>query len=150
MKKKAILTTILFVLTISSLFAQNNDITIFNLNRNIKLQSTSERKEIPLDITSNTVVLKLKIDCQLYYNELSIEIIDPNGKKMGSFTVENMRKHEKGQKATSLEEKYTELVAGQIDKEITNPIKGKWVIQIAPKNEVHAEINISTKQYLKE
>lgn len=152
MKKTAIFTTLMLLLTMSNLFAQDSffrNENKFDLNRNIILNHSSQIKEIPLNITSNTTLIKFEIYCELEYNELSIEILNPNGNIIGNFTVENMRKYKKGQKAFTRGDEYVETVSGQINK-IVKGIEGKWKIVVKPKKEVKTKINIKVTQLLKD
>lgn len=151
MKKTTIFTVLAFIIAIGNLLAQDpftDSMNKFDLNRSITLNQTSQKKEIPLDIVSNTELIRFEIDCELYYNELSIEIMDPNGNSIGNFTVENMRKYKKGQKAISGQDEYNEIVTGQIYK-VVRSIEGKWKIVVKPKMEVSAKINIRITQTIK-
>jgi len=101
--------------------------------------------------------------------ELTIEIIDPNGDKQGTFSVgcqidsktsekshvyktkdENPRVYktisEKSTDSTNDNTKTKEIVNASISKTIKNPIKGNWIIKAIPK-EAHGELTIDSGQH---
>ena len=135
---------ILFTNTISS----QKDYDSFELSREIVLNGTSETQEITFEVKSNSRGIIFDIKCELKTNELSIKILDPNGKNIGDFTIENNVKFNQKNKEAINTRKYQETVTGQIDK-IAPPIIGKWKIVIEPKQAVFANILINTKQILK-
>lgn len=153
MKTKIIFFSVLFIIT-NYTFGQGNE-NYFDINRNITLNGMEKTKEIILKVNPETKGIRFNIDCYLSVNELSIEIVDPNGKKVGSFSIESQIKSN-DEKTVSNEDiynvlissnqEYSESVNGKINK-LVRSIPGKWKIVIKPTNPVNAKIQISTRQF---
>ena len=112
------------------------DCTAINQSRNIELDGSSENEEIKLNVADNVKKLHVGINSTISTGYLTVEIYDPKGKKKGYYSVESQM---------SSNAKKKETVCGQMQKEITDPLKGDWVIKLIPKN-VKGNISIHSGQ----
>jgi|GEM_PF-4799636 len=120
----------------------------FDLSRSITLNHTSEQKIIPLTVKDDTSHINFEVNCELLYNEIGIEIIDPAGKVLGSFTIESQVVYDEKNKDAVNTRAYQETVTGQIIK-VVKGTEGTFKIIITPKGKVSSKIEIKSKQYLK-
>jgi hypothetical protein len=164
MKTSRIILVALFALCVSQLtFSQdislsdNPDITKFNLNRTIKLgninnlrnpKPSSKVRNIPLKIDKKNAMLFLNIACKVQLGNLTVEVYDPNGEKQGEFSIENHNTftftNDNKTQTTAYRKLDSEIVEGNISKNISSPIFGDWVIKLIPKKAL-AEINIQSQ-----
>lgn len=115
-------------------FAQ--DCTSVNTSRNIELDGSSEREEIKLNVAEDVKHLHLFINSTISTGFLTVEIYDPKGKKRGYYTVESQMNSNAKKKET---------VCGQMQKQISDPIKGDWVVRLIPKN-VKGKVSVHSGQ----
>ncbi|WP_298758554.1 hypothetical protein [uncultured Psychroserpens sp.] len=139
MKKSIKLVTCLFLLLSLTIHAQQNSQHIqqcdaVTLNRNIQLDGSSDTEEIKIEVASNAKKLHIGINSTIKSGYLTVEVYDPKGNKKGNFSIESQVKSSSKKK---------ELVCGQMQKHIDEPIKGDWVIKLIPNN-VAGDISICT------
>jgi len=95
----------------------------FNFERNmfattVKLEGESGKKEVVIVVEEENPFLHLNINGSVKTGSVRVEIIDPSGKRQGSFTIENS------------DNGNGEMVNSSINKNIKNPSTGKWKIQV--------------------
>ncbi len=125
----------LFMFFSLSMFAQQCDVV--TTNRNIQLDGSSDTEEITVEVTEDITCLSIGINSTIQSGYLTMEIYDPKGEKQGNFSVESQLKSNA---------KTKELVCGQMQKQIKEPLKGKWVVKLIPNN-VKGDITIHTMLY---
>ena len=108
-------------------FAQSTE---FLTTRNLGFKESSKVQNVEIKITENTSALRLSIKCGVRKGNVSIQIYDPSGEKQGEFSVESMESDDND----SLFSMLKEGVTGQINKYISKPQKGTWIIKFIPKN----------------
>jgi len=112
--------------------------TGYQVSRTIELEDSSDTEEIKLEVSENMKALSIGINSTIDAGSLTMEIYDPKGNKQGNFSVESST-------SSSSKGKRKELVCGQLNKAIENPMKGDWTIKLKPKN-VTGKINIHSHQ----
>lgn len=119
------------------------DHTEFTLQKTINLNDESDKMEVTIPISESKVALQLNIASIVWAGELSIEVYDPTGEKLGDYSVgsENSINVEK----TKSDPTKNKGVTGQIIKTVDFPIVGKWKIIIIPKN-AKGTLEIRTNQ----
>ena len=136
----AVLSLILFIAPFG--IAQNNNSHHNNncstISRNIQLDGSSKIEEIKLDVAEDISCLQIAVNSTIKSGSLTMEIFDPKGDKQGNFSVES-------QINSSSSSNAKELVCGQLNKTIKEPMKGKWIIKLKPKN-VTGDITIHSNQ----
>jgi hypothetical protein len=93
--------------------------SVSTLERNFKLDKDSKTEEIVIDIPPRATKFELKVWSSVSNGKLTIEIYDPNGIKLGNYTV--------GLQASSEKE-----TSGRINKYFKEPLPGAWKIKIVP------------------
>ncbi|HMR56155.1 MAG TPA: hypothetical protein PLM56_07245 [Cyclobacteriaceae bacterium] len=93
--------------------------SVTTLERNFKLDKNSKTEEIVIDIPPKATKFDLKVWSSVSNGKLTIEIYDPNGVKLGNYTV--------GLQAGSEKE-----TSGRINKYFKEPLPGAWKIKIVP------------------
>ncbi len=130
----ACLSLIMF-LSFSALGQQCDGIT---LKRNIQLDGSSDTEEIKVEVSEDIESFQIAINSTIQSGYLTMEIYDPKGAKQGNFSVESQ---------LNSNDKKKELVCGQMQKIIKNPLKGNWIVKLIPKK-VKGDISICTTQVL--
>lgn len=101
----------------------------------IKLEKTKEfsfdgettPSAVKFNVSEEYNYLKVNIDCNLFSGIAAIELIDPNGKKQGIYTVKSEDNIVKGEKT-----KVGESAQGNMQKMFRHPLKGDWLIRVDP------------------
>lgn len=91
--------------------------SVTTLERNFKLDKNSKTEEIVIDIPPKATKFDLKVWSSVSNGKLTIEIYDPNGAKLGNYTV--------GLQTNSEKE-----TSGRINKYFKEPLPGAWKIKI--------------------
>lgn len=115
----------------SSLFSKPQQTSI-GLHRTINLESDSKTADISINIKPGEGELNLSINTEVSQGKLTIEVYDPTDTKQGSFTV-----------GTQLNSEKRELVRGNIQKSLTEPLAGTWKVKIIP-SEATGRVEIKT------
>ncbi|KAA3618362.1 MAG: hypothetical protein DWP94_14580 [Flavobacterium sp.] len=136
MKKSIQLLVFIFAIVMCTQATFAQDCTSVNTSRDIELDGSSEREEIKLNVDADVKQLHLFINSTISTGFLTVEIYDPKGKKRGYYTVESQTKSNAKKKET---------VCGQLQKQISDPMKGDWVVRLIPKN-VKGKISIHSGQ----
>lgn len=119
--------------------------TELNLQRSISLSGDSEREEIEIEVEDETLNLNISIKSTLKAGGLTIEIYDPNWVKQGNFSVGIQLNLNKPSSELKDNKSKNEVVNGQIEKKVKEPIAGNWVIRIIP-NRAEGSVSILSKQ----
>lgn len=136
---KFILGLVLVLFVTQTAFSQSKDTkacTSVNLSRNIEFDGTSEKQEVNIAVSEGNDKLCFGISSTLQSGDLTVEIYDPNGKDYGNFSIE-------GQSSSSAKNK--DMVCGQMNKEIKDPIQGNWLVKLIP-SKAKGQIAINTMQ----
>ena len=107
-----------------------------SMTRTIELDDSSETEKIKIDVAEDTKNLSFNVYGLVKSGSLTVEVYDPKGNKHGNFSVESQIKASSTAK---------EKVCGQMQRSIKDPVKGKWVIKLIPKN-VTGEISMCASQ----
>ncbi|WP_298903327.1 hypothetical protein [uncultured Psychroserpens sp.] len=137
MKKSIKLVTCLFLLLSLSIQAQQNNqkhCDAITLNRSIQFDGSSDTEEIKVEVADSAKKLYVSINSTIKSGYLTVEVYDPKGNKKGNFSIESQVKSSNKKK---------ELVCGQMQKHIDDPIQGNWVIKLIPNN-VAGDVSICT------
>ncbi len=132
-----LLTSGVLIICSNALFAQ--DQTVFHTESRLTFNSESEERYITVGVSDINTILTLNIESLINSGHLTIEIYDPAGAKQGNFILGYQLKTDnesiKAKKA-EVENKIPDdnLVSGNINKTIKNPLQGDWKIKIIPKN----------------
>ena len=105
-------------------------------NRTIKLENSSENEDITIAIPKDLGCMHIAISSTINSGYLTVEIYDPKGNKKGNFSIESQVKSSASK---------SEMVCGQLQKQINDPIAGDWVVKLIPNN-VSGDISINTLQ----
>ena len=124
---KPIITVMLTMFLCIGAFAQSTE---FTTTRNLSFKESSKIQNVEIKISENTNGLALSIKCGVRKGTVTIEIYNPEGEKQGEFSVESMESDDN----ESLFSLLKEGVVGQINKRITKPQAGKWIIKFIPNN----------------
>ena len=104
--------------------------------RNIEFDQSSETQSVNIAVSEGNSQLCFGISSTLKSGDLTVEIYDPNGKDYGNFSIE-------GNNSASAKNK--DMVCGQINKQIKDPMKGDWVVKLLP-SQANGQIAIHTLQ----
>jgi len=138
MKKSIKLFACLSLIMFLSFSATGQQCDGITLNRNIQLDGSSDTEEFKVEVSEDIESLQIAIISTIQSGYLTMEIYDPKGVKQGNFSVESQ---------LNSNAKKKELVCGQMQKTIKDPIKGNWVIKLIPEK-VKGDISICTTQVL--
>ena len=131
---------IILVLLLGPIAMAQQDCTDFSITRTIQLDASSKTKEIKLEVNDDVKCLQIGLISTIESGALTIEIYDPNGDKQGNFSVESGLSS-----SSSSAGKNKDLVCGQLNKTIKDPMKGNWIVKLKPKK-VTGEIMINSRQ----
>ncbi|WP_299224543.1 hypothetical protein [uncultured Psychroserpens sp.] len=139
MKKSVYLFTTLFLFLSLFINAQQHQNSHSNCDttttgRTIKFNGSSDVEAIIINVSEDTKIAEIAVNTTIKSGHLTVEIHDPKGNKKGNFSVESLIKSS---------EKKSELVCGQMHKQISDPKAGKWIVHLIPKN-VSGEVTIQT------
>jgi len=126
-----------------SLSAQDNSL---NLHHSLSLNEKSIEQSIKVDVAGDVEKLKIDIRCSLDQGEVIIELYDPEGKRQGKFTLGSKTKT--GNTVSADGKADVEREDGKLEKIVTNPVNGNWVIKITP-TKTKAQVSIRTTQIYK-
>ena len=107
------------------------------LNRTIEFDGSSEAENIIIDVSEDTGKMHVGINSTIKSGFLTVELYDPKGNKKGNFSIESQQ---------NTNDKKKEMVCGQMQKHIDDPMKGKWVILLTP-SKVKGDVSICTSMY---
>lgn len=110
--------------------------------KNIQLDGTSKTEEIQLEVTKDLTCLNIGLNSTIENGSLTVEIFDPKGDKQGNFSVERQMSSN-----SSSSGKSKDIVCGQLNKNIQEPMKGKWTVKLKPKNATGDVTIISSMSY---
>lgn len=91
------------------------------LTREIKLEATSESKEVTFEIGDDIEKFEFVLSSLLTAGQLKIDVLDPKNKNRGTYVV-----------GSQLESKWTEKVKGIINTAIKSPEAGVWKVVFSP------------------
>lgn len=142
MKKLKNIFPLLFIVFLSTtVYSQSTE---FNIERKINFwDKDSKTKNITVEVKENTNSVSFNINCKVLYGNITIEILDPKGKKHGNFSVKNQMN-----KLPLSTENNKEEVNGQINKHIGTPKAGNWIIKIIPLDAI-GQLSINCLQQIK-
>jgi hypothetical protein len=132
MKNRTILFTITLLLSFTTFVQAQNNQTIktekkqateFKFLRSIQLEDCKKNEKIIITIAEHTKEFKLIIETSVSSGKLTVEIYDSNDKRQGNFSVGNQLGFENSEHAQ-----------GWINKSLTAPEAGDWIIKIIPTN----------------
>jgi len=126
-----------------TLNAQDNSL---NLHHSLSLNEKSVEQNIKVDVAGDVEKLKIDIRCSLDQGEVIVELYDPEGKRQGKFTLGSKTKT--SNTASADEKADVEREEGKLEKVVTNPVNGNWVIKITP-TKTKAQVSIRTTQIYK-
>lgn len=135
--KKSFQLFVYLLLSIPLLQAQQNSqqsCNAISLNRSIEFDGSSDQENITIDVSENTNKMHISINSTVDSGYLTVELYDPKGNKKGNFSIESQ---------LTSNNKKKELVCGQMQKHIDDPIKGKWIVKLVP-NKVYGKVSICT------
>jgi|GEM_PF-1032401 len=95
--------------------------------KRLEFKGESTKSEVKLNMTDEFNYLGIHISCVIDKGSVAIELIDPDGKKQGSFVVKSEDVIVKGDNTTAVEH-----VNGQMKKVFGYPLKGEWIIRAIP------------------
>lgn len=96
-------------------------------NRILNFKNASKKSEVKINITEDQNWLDLKIESSFDSGTVLVEIIDPEGLKIGTYTVKTDEPVDLGENTTSHEQ-----VSATFGKTFRYPKKGEWVIRALP------------------
>jgi len=131
---------IILLLLLGPIAMAQQDCTDFSITRTIHLNESSNTKEIKLEVNDDVKCLQIGLISTIESGALTIEIYDPNGDKQGNFSMESDLSSN-----SSSAGKNKDLVCGQLNKTIKDPMKGNWIVKLKPKK-VTGEIMINSRQ----
>lgn len=130
---------LLFSLLISTflLTAQDNG----NMEVNFDFKNATETKEIRIPISPDLKQLKFYFSGKIKAGRLKVVILDPNGKKEGTFRLESLTKEssagsDKGNDIDTDAYSYSIVgdnyssASGSMNKDISKPMQGQWKVEI--------------------
>lgn len=112
--------------------AGQTDNTEFKLSKTINLNGESEKVEIIIPVTEKITGLSIKISSITIAGEITIEVYDPAGEKMGNYSVGSQNSIKVVGKTYNPTQ--NESVAGEITKSVIFPKIGNWTVNVVPKN----------------
>lgn len=133
--------TVLFILSLfisSFAFCQQNEKeasysdTEIREQRSIILDNDSDTEEVMLYMEEGTKSFRISIKSLVQAGKLTIQILDPQGKKQGNYSV-----------GTLMNSKKQEEIMGNLEKRLKEPEAGVWKIKIIPVD-VKGQIRIET------
>ena len=108
--------------------------------RSIELEASSDNESITLQVEKDVECLQIGVNSTIKSGSLTMEIYDPKGNKQGNFSVESQISS-----SSASQGKKKELVCGQLNKTIKEPMAGAWQVKLFPKT-VTGTINILSHQ----
>ncbi|WP_299114507.1 hypothetical protein [uncultured Winogradskyella sp.] len=136
---KLVSTLSFFLLFTLGVFAQSQSTHQCNSttsNRNIELEGSSDTENIKIEVDKDVNKIHIGVSSTIKSGYLTVEVYDPKGNKKGNFSVESQIKPG---------DKKKELVCGQMQKQIDEPIEGTWIVKLIPRDAV-GTISIHTSQ----
>ena len=107
-------------ITINSFAQVSKQQTSFALNRQVRLENSSDNQDIIIKVSLKECRLNLRITSEIEAGDVDIEFYDQAGKKRGNFSV--------GCQADT--KSTNERVHGSIMKLVENPELGDWIVKI--------------------
>jgi hypothetical protein len=108
------------------------DHTDFKLSKTINFNGESDKVEIIIPVTDRNIGLIIKIFSLIITGELTIEIFDPTGEKMGNYSVSSQNSIKIVGKTYNPTQ--SEAISGEITKSVISPNIGNWKVNVMPKN----------------
>jgi len=106
---------------------QNKDRIELKRNRVLNFKNASKKSEVIINVTSDQNWLDLRIESNFNTGSVLVEIIDPDGVKIGTYTVKTDEPVELGENTTT-----TEYVNAKFGKDFRYPKKGEWIVRALP------------------
>lgn len=103
------------------------DQILLERNRKLDFLNASKKSEVKISMTDEYNWLSLKIDSNFKSGVVFVEIIDPEGEKIGTYTVKTDEPVILGENTTT-----SEQVSAQFGKDFRFPKKGEWIIRALP------------------
>lgn len=143
--KKAIRISVslLVVVMAFSSFCFGQDQQKVQKTKMIHFTNESVKTEVKLNLKETISYFEIKIECRLDQGQASIEIIDPNGKVKGKYSIKTESSISKGKNT-----KITERANGSIIKRFSNPSKGNWQVKLVPERAT-GNVIINLDEYYK-
>jgi len=132
------ITFLILAVSVNLLLGQSNkeikqiDHTEFTLLKTINLNGESDQIEVNIPISNRKIALSLTISSSVWAGELTIEVYDPTGEKLGNYSVGSKKSIQTNKAVT--EPTKNDSVRGQITKSVEFPMTGDWKVLIIPKN----------------
>ena len=134
---------LVFALSSFSLFAQDNALI---LRHSITINEKSLAQTTKVEIAGEVEKLKIEVMCSLEKGEVIIELFDPEGKRQGKFTLGSKTNLGNQTGDTNKDGMYME--DGKLEKLVTNPVNGDWIIKITP-TKASARLSVRSSQVYK-
>ncbi|MFC2120707.1 hypothetical protein ACFLTI_03840 [Bacteroidota bacterium] len=146
--------TLILLFVFSSFTIGQTNETDFTTRRKISFHNNSETREVKINVDKDlisgdegidpgilkpTFTLNINIIGEINSGKISIEIYDPKGVKKGKFSI-TAEKPDPDNKTYMRDQ-----VSGKIDKKISQPLKGDWLIKIIPEK-AGGDVVISSSQ----
>ncbi len=96
--------------------------------KTIAMDGESTKTEVTIEANDEYNFLSIAIKSSLNEGSALIELLNPDGKVMGNYTIKTDTKVKMGSKTKIYEE-----VNGEMRKSFRNPKHGDWIIRISPK-----------------
>jgi len=140
---KIIIATLVFALNGFSVFGQDNAL---NLRHSITFNEKSLAQTTKVEVAGEVENLKIEVLCSLEKGEVIIELFDPEGKRQGKFTLGS--KTNLGDQTGEANKSSKYMEDGKLEKLVTNPVNGDWLIKITP-TKASARLSIRSSQVYK-
>ena len=106
----------------------------------LSFDNESEKAEVKVKMTDEYNYMKFIVNSSFTKGKMLVELIDPNGKKQGNFTVKAYGEIKKGKNTNS-----KSRVAGNMQKAFKHPLIGTWIIRAIPSSAT-GELQINVQQ----
>ena len=119
--------------TVTGYLFQAQETSKTRVKRTIQFDGSSEEEKIVIEVRSNTKRFNLEISGAIGAGKFEVEVLDPEGKVKGQFSL-----------STQAKSSASETVNGYLEKGVSYPQSGEWIIRIIPKKaEGELQINHS-------
>jgi hypothetical protein len=127
--KRLGLVAVMVFATLNAL-AQQTEVSV---RRIVELNPKSEAQKILINVEPDIDALHMAVTCRLAYGQVTVELYDPKGKRMGKLSLGGTSTKEKPQEEE-----------GKLDTTIKNPLAGEWKIMVLPVG-AKARLNVSSR-----
>lgn len=129
-KTMKMISLILFLFSLNSIVLGQEHLKLERIY-SISYDNESEPTEFEIDFTEEYNFLSVEIESDINQGELVLEFIDPKNNVIRSFTIITVPSKTKGEKTS-----YKENARAKLEKGIREPMVGKWLVRITPKNAI--------------